>query len=178
MTDLNMLYGSFNSDLGSDMDYKPRNDDNKRKELSNAYSNMVREESSRISGQQIHQIASQAPQMPEQQLPVHQVQQPVQQMPPQIQMAPQQQYQEPKRRMPQQQYDYSFWDRMSLKRPEVVKLAIFSLVIVFAISIDRLTTHYLTGYISDNIFTDTQEFFIRLSYPIVIFLVLWIAKSM
>ena len=172
-----MLYGNFNNDLSSDNDYMPRQEE-KRKDLSNSYANMIRDDNSRISGQQIHQIASQTPQMPEQQLSV---QQPVvvQQMPPQIQMQqPQQQtYQEPKRRV-QQQYEYSLWDRMSLKRPEVVKLAIFSLVIVFAISIDRLSTHYLTGYISDNVFTDTQEFFLRLSYPIAIFLILWVAKSL
>ncbi len=52
----------------------------------------------------------------------------------------------------QQQYrrntSYSFWDRMSLKRTEVIKLAIFALVIVLAIALDRMGTHYLTKYLS------------------------------
>ena len=73
---------------------------------------------------------------------------------------------------------YSFSDRMAMKRSEVIKLAIFSLVIVLAISIDRLGTHYLSKYLSDNIFTDIQEFMLRLSYPILVFLLLWIIKSL
>jgi hypothetical protein len=73
---------------------------------------------------------------------------------------------------------YSFFDKMAMKRTDVVKLAVFSLVIVLAISIDRIGTHYLTKYITDNIFTNFQEFMIRLSYPIIVFLVIWIVKSM
>ncbi len=73
---------------------------------------------------------------------------------------------------------YSFWDRMAIKRTEVIKLAIFALVIVLAIAIDRIGTHYLTKYLSDNIFTEFQEFMLRLSYPVVIFLVLWIVKAL
>lgn len=73
---------------------------------------------------------------------------------------------------------YSFSDRMSMKRGEVMKLAIFSLVIVLAIALDRMSTHYLTKYLTDGIFTDFQEFMLRLSYPIVIFLLLWIVKSL
>lgn len=84
----------------------------------------------------------------------------------------------------QQQYQYkkntsySFWDRMSMKRSEVIKLAIFALVIVLAIALDRIGTHYLTKYISDNIFTEFQEFMLRLSYPVVIFIILWIVKAL
>ncbi len=173
-----MLYGNLsNNEFGNEIQ------EEKRKDLSNAYSNMIRDESSRISGQQIHQMASQTPQsvpqLPPQVPP--QIPQIIEQTPQQIQhqiqhQMPQQESQYSKRRM--QQYEYSFWDRMSLKRPEVVKLAIFSLVIVFAIALDRIGTHYITKYINDNIFTDTQEFFIRLSYPIIVFLLLWIAKSM
>lgn len=73
---------------------------------------------------------------------------------------------------------YSFGDRMTMKRGEVIKLAMFSLVIVMAIALDRIGTHYLTKYLSDNIFTDFQEFMLRLSYPIVIFIILWIVKSL
>lgn len=73
--------------------------------------------------------------------------------------------------------ELTFWDKLSYKRPEVIKLAIFSLVIVLAIAIDRMGTHYLTKYLSDNIFTNLQEFMIRLSYPVVIFLVIWLVKA-
>lgn len=74
--------------------------------------------------------------------------------------------------------NYSLWDRMMMKRPEVMKLAIFALVIVLGISFDRIGTHYLNKYLSDNILSDTQEVLLRLSYPIIIFIILWIVKSM
>lgn len=73
---------------------------------------------------------------------------------------------------------YSFWDRMVIKRPDVMKLATFSLVFLMAIALDRIGTHYINKYLSDNIFTEIQEFIIRLSYPILIFIILWIVKSM
>ena len=73
---------------------------------------------------------------------------------------------------------YSFWDRMSMKRPEVIKLGVFALVIVLAISLERIGTHYLGKYLSDNIFTDLQEVMLRLSYPIGVFLIIWIIKSL
>jgi membrane protein DedA with SNARE-associated domain len=67
---------------------------------------------------------------------------------------------------------------MSGKRSEVVKLALFSLVIVLGISIDRMLTYYLSKYIGENILTDFQELLLRLSYPITIFLLLWIFKAL
>jgi hypothetical protein len=73
---------------------------------------------------------------------------------------------------------YSFWDKMSMKRGDVIKFAIFSLVIVLGISLDRITTHYLSRYVSDNILTDFQEFMIRLAYPVVVVLAIWIVKSL
>ena len=76
-----------------------------------------------------------------------------------------------------QQPSYSFWDRLVIKRPEVMKLAMFALVILLAIALDRIGTHYLTKYLSNNIFTEFQEFIIRLSYPILIFILLPILKS-
>lgn len=90
-----------------------------------------------------------------------------------------QQSQQPKEQF-QNMYrrDVSFFDKMAMKRPDVIKLAVFSLVIVLAIAIDRIGTHYLSKYITDNIFTNFQEFMIRLSYPIIVFLVIWIVKSM
>jgi hypothetical protein len=73
--------------------------------------------------------------------------------------------------------EYNFFDRMNLKRTEVIKLSLFSLVIVLGISIDRMLTYYLSKYIGDNILTDFQEFLLRISYPITIFLLLWIFKA-
>lgn len=176
MTELSMLYGGYGAYEGSDTE-KPREDN-------------------KISaGQQIHQLASQLSQAPQiaqasqaqlSQQP-QQIQEPMQNMAPMPLQPPpsnnyqssnyqsnNNNYQQAYRKRP---YEYTFWDRMSLKRPEVVKLTIFSLVIVFAIAIDRMGTHYISKYISENVLSDMQEFLLRLSYPIIIFLILWIAKS-
>lgn len=68
-------------------------------------------------------------------------------------------------------------DRMNMKRGEVIKLALFSLVIVLGISIDRMLTYYLSRYVEDNVLTDFQKLLLRLSYPIAVFLLLWIFKA-
>jgi len=75
-------------------------------------------------------------------------------------------------------YEYSFLDRMNIKKPDVIKLALFSLVIVLGISIDRVITNYISKYIGDNFLTDFQELLLRISYPVSIFLLLWIFKAL
>jgi len=77
-----------------------------------------------------------------------------------------------------QDTSYSFWDRLIIKRPEVIKLAVFALVFLLALSIEKLISHYLVKYITDNVFTEFQEFMLRLSYPVTIFLFIWIIKSL
>ena len=74
--------------------------------------------------------------------------------------------------------EYSFWDRMALSRNDVFKLVLLAFVIVLGISIFSIGNHYLTQYLSDNILSSTQEFIVRISYPILIFLLLWIIKSL
>ena len=105
--------------------------------------------------------------------PVSQPPKQVQPPPMATEFAPQQQ-----KRAVSTNMSYSFGDRMAMKRSEVIKLAMFSLVIVMAIALDRMSTHYLTKYLSDNIFTEFQEFMLRLSYPVIIFIVLWVVKSL
>jgi hypothetical protein len=85
---------------------------------------------------------------------------------------------EPKKYYNNARHSYSFWDRMIIKRKEVIKLAIFSLVIVLGISLDRIFTHYITKYIADNVFSDMQELMLRFSYPVLVFLFLWVVKSL
>ena len=74
--------------------------------------------------------------------------------------------------------EYSFWDRMALSRNDVFKLVLLSFVIVLGISIEKIGHHYITQYLSDNILSSIQEFIVRISYPIVIFIFLWIIKSL
>jgi hypothetical protein len=75
------------------------------------------------------------------------------------------------------EYENTFWNRFVSKKYEVFKLFLFSLVIVLAISMDKIFAHYLNKYINENILTNTQELIIRISYPILIILILWIFKA-
>lgn len=71
----------------------------------------------------------------------------------------------------------SFWDKIGQKKKEVIKVFILSLVIVLGISIDHISKHYLDNYISKSFLTETQEFLVRLSYPVMIILLIWIIKA-
>ena len=194
MTELNLLYGGDNL----------LNDNNTIDRKETAYSSKM---SNQLSSQQLHQLAlnndgsgsgsggsggsgghedkqmmpppqSQSMQIAQQQMAQQMANQQAQQM-------AQQQIQQ--QMMPQQtnnntqvyarKNEYNFLDRMNLKKTEVIKLALFSLVIVLGISIDRMLTYYVSKYINDNILTDFQELLLRLSYPITIFLLLLIFKA-
>ena len=74
--------------------------------------------------------------------------------------------------------EYSFWDRMALSRNDVFKLVLLAFVIVLGISIEKIGNHYINQYLSDNILSSIQEFIVRISYPIIIFIFLWIIKSL
>lgn len=173
MTDLNLLYGSDDNLMGDQMSGR---------EGGGMYS-------SQLSGQQLHKMASQPSMDQEEKQQQHMQQQQLQQMQQQqMQQQMQQQVhqvQQPNQQKPVQKEDgnsrrrveYTFMDRMNMKRTEVIKLALFSLVIVLGISIDRMITHYISKYIGDNVLTDFQELLLRISYPMAIFLLLWIFKA-
>lgn len=80
--------------------------------------------------------------------------------------------------LPQRPYQYSFWDRMVMSRREVMKLFILSIVIILGISLEKIGCYYITNYLSSNDLTTFQELMVRLSFPIVIFIILWIIKSL
>lgn len=173
MTDLNLLYGQEDNLMGDQMGAKD----------GGVYS-------SQLSGQQLHKMASQntvdqeekqQQQQQQQQLQQMQQQQMQQQMQQQVQQAQtvqQKQVQKPESDgQSRRKMEYNFMDRMNMKKGEVIKLALFSLVIVLGISIDRMITFYISKYIGDNVLTDFQELLLRISYPIGIFLLLWIFKA-
>lgn len=70
-----------------------------------------------------------------------------------------------------------FLDRLGRKKWEVLKMIVFSLIILLALSVDHVATHYLSGYIGASFLTATQELIVRLSYPIAIVLLLWVIKA-
>ena len=71
----------------------------------------------------------------------------------------------------------SFWDRLAYKRWDVVKLFVLALIVVLALSIDKLLTFYLEGYVAKSFLSATNEFLARLSYPVAILLIIWIIKA-
>ena len=173
MTDLNLLYGQEDNLMSDQMGAKD----------GGMYS-------SQLSGQQLHKMASQntvdqeekqQQQQQQQQLQQMQQQQMQQQMQQQVQQT-QTVQQKPVQKaesegQSRRKIEYNFMDRMNMKKGEVIKLALFSLVIVLGISIDRMITFYISKYIGDNVLTDFQELLLRISYPIGIFLLLWIFKA-
>ena len=120
---------------------------------------------------QISQIPQQQPLQSQQLAPISNNYYMSQQPQPQMIKKQQQVYQ-------QRNPEYSFWDRMALSRNDVFKLVLLAFVIVLGISIFSIGNHYITQYLSDNILSTTQEFIVRISYPILIFLLLWIIKSL
>ncbi|QIG60081.1 hypothetical protein [Dishui Lake large algae virus 1] len=74
--------------------------------------------------------------------------------------------------------DVSFWDKIGQKKFEILKMVVLSLVIVLALSFDRVAGHYLEDYVSKAILTSTQELMVRISYPVGVVLFLWIMKAM
>lgn len=71
-----------------------------------------------------------------------------------------------------------FWDRLGMKRMEVMKLVGFSLVILLAIAIDKVSNHYLTQYLSEAYLSSFYEAIVRISYPVGVLLILWILKAL
>ena len=92
------------------------------------------------------------------------------------QPAPQPTYNAPQPRQPLYAGP-SYWDRLAGKRGEVAKMIVLSLVVLLAISLDRMSSHYLTGYIGAAFLTMSQEFLVRLSYPLIVLLCLWMLKA-
>lgn len=132
---------------------------------------------------QLQSNSKQQPQQPQQQPQAQlQPQQPQPRQQPKENFTDYQVYQEtPQRQMRpqiQQSYQYSFWDRMVMSRREVMKLFILSIVIILGISLEKIGCHYINQYLTSNDLTNIQEFLVRLSFPIIIFIILWIIKSL
>jgi len=173
MTELNIAY-SYN---GNEMMDDKQSDDI----IDYQQSQQQSQQQSPIQQSPIQQSPIQ--QSPIQQSPIQQS--PIQQSPinnsyymNQVPMQQQQQIIKKQQVYQQRNPEYSFWDRMALSRNDVFKLVLLAFVIVLGISIFQLGYHYLTQYLSDNILSPTQEFIVRISYPILIFLLLWIIKSL
>lgn len=159
MTELNIAYSYNNED-----DYKQINDDTDYQQQlpSSPPQPQIQPQISHHQPQQHHQ----QPQLPP---PI----------PPSNNYYIQQQQAAPPPVIKRNRYpEYSFWDRMVMSRNDVFKLVLLAFVIVLGISIEKLGYHYITQYLTDNLLSPLQEFLVRISFPILIFLLLWIIKSL
>ena len=86
-------------------------------------------------------------------------------------------YEDPKPKYASRASRLSFWDKIGEKKMEVLKVFLLSLVVVLGISIDHVSKHYLDNYISRAFLTETQEVLVRISYPVIIILIIWIIKA-
>jgi len=74
--------------------------------------------------------------------------------------------------------EYSFWDRMVMSKREVLKLFILSIVVILGISLEKIGFHYISLYLNSTDLSTFQEFLVRISFPLLVFLLLWIIKSL
>lgn len=81
----------------------------------------------------------------------------------------------PRNRM---EYQETFWDRLANKRWEMVKFFVLALIVVLALSIDKVSTHYLDSYINRGFLTPMNELVVRMSYPVIVILLLWLIKAL
>ena len=129
-----------------------------------------------VSQQQPQQQQQQPQQQQQQQQQPQQVQQ-KQQLQPQMQEPPPAMY----LRQPGQLQPYpaaSFWDRLINKRVEVFKFLILALIIVLGLAIHAQSTFYLENYINKTFVSGSQELMLRLSYPLMILVILWMFKAL
>ena len=67
----------------------------------------------------------------------------------------------------------SYWDKLMNKKKDIVKFLQSALIIVFALSVHFLISHYFHQYLSSNDVSFERELILRLLYPIGIVFVAW-----
>jgi hypothetical protein len=82
-----------------------------------------------------------------------------------------------KEKQKEKKNDASFISRFINKKKEMIKIFVLALIILLAISIHFLVKHYLKVYIMENDFNSKKEFLIRFSYPLTVFVIIWIMKA-
>ena len=73
----------------------------------------------------------------------------------------------------QRQSNVGYFDKLMSKRKDVLKFILFSLVILFALSIHHHVKHYYKAFFQTRVLTPPKEFGVRAIYPLVIIFVLW-----
>ena len=119
----------------------------------------------------------------EQMQPIQQqpIQQPLQQaqVPPDVEYSPPDEiylHEQPNKKVIYR--EPGFFDKLGNVKIELLKLFVFALIILLAISMDRTFSYYLKLYLDENILSWNQEFMMRFSYPIFILIIIWIIKAL
>jgi len=66
-----------------------------------------------------------------------------------------------------------YLDKLWGKKRDVMKLVMFTLVFMLALSLHWVTKHYMKDYLDTNAFTPNKEFFFRMLYPCAILFIVW-----
>lgn len=73
----------------------------------------------------------------------------------------------------QQASQPGYLDKLWGKKRDVMKLVMFTLVFMLALSLHWVAKHYMKDYMDTNALTPTKEFFFRMLYPSVILFIVW-----
>lgn len=71
---------------------------------------------------------------------------------------------------------YTIYDRFASKKKDVMKLLSFSFTILLAISLHFVISDLIKNYLINNDFSANKEQFIRISYPFLVFGLMWSLK--
>lgn len=71
-----------------------------------------------------------------------------------------------------------YLERMGLERREVVKLLTLALMITLGLSMHWVLSYYCEAWVGGSDFTERQEFFARVVYPLGVLFVLWNIKAL
>ena len=71
---------------------------------------------------------------------------------------------------------YTIYDRFVSKKKDVMKLLSFSFTILLAISLHFVISDLIKNYLINNDFSANKEQFIRISYPLLVFGLMWSLK--
>lgn len=58
-----------------------------------------------------------------------------------------------------------------------MKLVVMALVVVLALALHWVMVHYIKTYVESATLSEWRELFVRVAYPVVIFLILWAIKG-
>ena len=70
----------------------------------------------------------------------------------------------------------NMYDRFLSKKKDVMKLLCLSLTVLLAISIHFVLSDLIKNYIMNNNFSENKETFVKIMYPLSVFIIVWSVK--